>query len=154
MTDHTLDDQATRDRLATLRNLTDDLLEPIDAEPEQTTTETLHAQLRAAQAYARTLRDELALAQVSHQPAPSEWLQSDAWRELREAALARFGRRCAICNSDHHVDAHHRTYERYGGDELLDDLTALCRGCHELFSKLGRLAGGSCADWTKERFLS
>ena len=152
MTDH--DDTITRQALDHLEQLGTTLLSNIDETTEPATEELLHAQLHAAQAYARTLRDELDQVRVRQQPAPSEWLRSDTWNELRDLALDRFNNRCAICNTDQHVDVHHRTYERYGGDERLDDLTALCRGCHELFSRLGRLAGGTWVAQTKERFLS
>jgi hypothetical protein len=28
------------------------------------------------------------------------------------------------------LDVHHKTYERFGGDERMDDLEVLCRFCH------------------------
>jgi hypothetical protein len=55
----------------------------------------------------------------------SLYLESPEWHELAEAAKKRFGHRCALCNTDPGLQAHHRTYDRVGG-ELVEDLTALC----------------------------
>ena len=56
---------------------------------------------------------------------------SVAWRSLREACLARDGYRCRLCNSPDDLQAHHRTYARFG-HEAVDDLTTLCAPCHDL----------------------
>ena len=72
-----------------------------------------------------------------------EYITSLEWRQKAEAAKRRAGQRCQVCNrprSEVTLDAHHRTYERLG-DELPEDITVLCRDCHELFSKQGKLAG-------------
>lgn len=68
-----------------------------------------------------------------------EYLQSEHWLNMRRGALERAGWRCQVCNSKTRLDVHHRTYERRG-HELPDDLTVLCRSCHETFHKNGRLA--------------
>ena len=62
----------------------------------------------------------------------AEYLQSDAWRERRDAALERAGHRCQLCNSDAPLHVHHRTYDRLGA-ELPQDLTVLCEHCHQKF---------------------
>jgi len=70
------------------------------------------------------------------------YLKSREWQFKRQTALDRAGYRCQVCNrssTDVTLEVHHRTYERLG-DELPDDLTVLCRDCHELFSKNGKLA--------------
>ena len=67
------------------------------------------------------------------------YLETDAWQERREAALNRACHRCQVCNSGRSLDVHHRTYARLG-QELEADLTVLCRGCHDLFHKHGKLA--------------
>jgi hypothetical protein len=59
-----------------------------------------------------------------------KYLLSDEWKEKRDIAYKRFSYRCAICNSDNKINAHHRTYENVG-DESQDDLTVLCEKCHE-----------------------
>jgi hypothetical protein len=58
-----------------------------------------------------------------------QYLQTVEWRQRADATKARFGRRCALCNAEGTLEAHHRTYERVG-NELPDDLTALCADCH------------------------
>jgi hypothetical protein len=60
------------------------------------------------------------------------YLLSPQWQELRQQALERDGHRCRVCNSAKRLDVHHRTYERFGHEDL-DDLTVLCRGCHERY---------------------
>jgi len=56
---------------------------------------------------------------------------STYWREIREQCLARDGYRCRLCNSPDDLQAHHRTYERFGREEL-HDLTTLCASCHDV----------------------
>ena len=58
------------------------------------------------------------------------YLRSPEWQELRKAALKRAGGRCQVCNNPERLEVHHRTYERIF-EETLDDLTVLCRRCHE-----------------------
>ncbi len=64
-----------------------------------------------------------------------EYIQSDVWRAIAKSAKDRAGWRCQVCNrSDQTLDAHHRTYERLG-HESPEDITVLCRSCHELYEK-------------------
>ncbi|MBR0967209.1 hypothetical protein JQ554_24240 [Bradyrhizobium diazoefficiens] len=64
-----------------------------------------------------------------------QYIGSAAWRtnpvRLREFEAARFEcRLCPAAASDGTLlEAHHRTYERFGC-EADGDLTALCRNCH------------------------
>jgi 5-methylcytosine-specific restriction endonuclease McrA len=67
-----------------------------------------------------------------------EYLQTPEWQEKRAEARARADGRCQICNSLGPLDVHHRSYQRRGG-ERQDDLIVLCRDCHELFHRFGRL---------------
>ena len=64
----------------------------------------------------------------------SEYIKSPEWKKRSEEAKKRAGQRCQICNRPrgHRIvlDAHHRTYERFG-NELPEDITVLCRECHE-----------------------
>lgn len=63
------------------------------------------------------------------------YIQSNEWKEKATAAKERAGWRCQVCNrsaSEITLDAHHRTYENLGHEEP-DDITVLCRNCHELF---------------------
>ena len=69
-----------------------------------------------------------------------DYLQTPEWRERRGRHLASVGFRCQVCNTPaHSLDVHHRTYERRGCEHYTD-LLALCRGCHALFHREGRLA--------------
>lgn len=70
-----------------------------------------------------------------------DYIKTEAWRERAEAAKQRVGHRCQICNRPATrvtLDVHHRTYERLG-NERPEDLTVLCRGCHELYEKNRRM---------------
>ncbi len=60
----------------------------------------------------------------------SEYRLTPEWRSRRNRVLLRAGNRCELCFASERLDAHHKTYERYG-QELLSDLIALCRTCHE-----------------------
>ena len=64
-----------------------------------------------------------------------EYIQSEQWRSKASEAKRRAENRCQICYrkaGEVTLDAHHRTYERLG-DERPDDITVLCRECHELY---------------------
>ena len=62
----------------------------------------------------------------------SEYLKTDHWKKLAEETKRLAGYRCAVCNADGELHAHHRTYER-NVDELQSDLVCLCKDCHEMF---------------------
>lgn len=63
-----------------------------------------------------------------------DYLKTEYWKSVSDAVKKRAGYRCQLCNSQHDLCAHHRTYD-HRGDELnyLGDLTCLCRRCHEIF---------------------
>ena len=65
-----------------------------------------------------------------------EHLSGDYWRKVSAAVKKRADYRFQVCNSQHDLEAHHRSYE-HRGDELehLSDLTCLCRRCHGIFHK-------------------
>lgn len=58
-----------------------------------------------------------------------EYLQSEAWKAKRKAALIRDGLRCQLCGHEKNLHVHHITYDRIY-DEDLDDLITLCNECH------------------------
>ena len=60
----------------------------------------------------------------------AEYRLTPEWRLRRNRVLLRAGNKCELCDSHERLDVHHRTYERYG-DEQLNDLIALCRICHQ-----------------------
>lgn len=86
------------------------------------TAETFHRQAKRAR---------------PHSAEYEAYLQSPEWRERRRRTLERDGYRCRVCNSPDNLDAHHRTYERFG-EELDEDLTTLCRRCHDFFHDIER----------------
>ena len=59
------------------------------------------------------------------------YLNSEAWAETREKFFEKVGRLC-ICG-DLATQAHHKTYENIGKEELLTDLVGLCSDCHSNF---------------------
>jgi 5-methylcytosine-specific restriction endonuclease McrA len=64
-----------------------------------------------------------------------DYIDSPEWREKADRAKKRAGYRCQVCNkpgSETTLDAHHRTYVRFGNEQD-DDITVLCRACHDLF---------------------
>ncbi len=68
-----------------------------------------------------------------------EYINSPEWRKRADAAKHRAGYRCQVCNRssrDVILDAHHRTYEKLG-NEAPEDITVLCRDCHELYELHG-----------------
>lgn len=68
------------------------------------------------------------------------YLLTRVWRERRDKAIKAAGGRCQLCNSEKYLNVHHRTYARLG-KELPNDLTVLCRACHEHFH--GITGGGA-----------
>ncbi len=74
-----------------------------------------------------------------------EYLKTYHWAQTRDAALERAGHRCQVCNKTKSLNVHHRTYARRG-NERPDDLTVLCRRCHELFHSGGRMPDSRDAD--------
>lgn len=61
----------------------------------------------------------------------SKYLQTDAWARRRRLVLSRSGGLCEGCREDTAVIAHHITYAHVG-NELLFELVALCRPCHQM----------------------
>lgn len=57
------------------------------------------------------------------------YLCSPVWAKKRGEALELYGCVCNRCK-EHGTDIHHKTYERWGGNELMEDLEVLCRECH------------------------
>lgn len=67
-----------------------------------------------------------------------DFLSSLRWNDIRYSKLKRVGFKCEACGygeghefQDEILDVHHKTYERFGGDEYMSDLEVLCRPCHE-----------------------
>lgn len=72
-----------------------------------------------------------------------QYLRSEVWKKKRLEALEFYGCICNRCN-EHGTDVHHKTYERVGGGELMEDLEVLCRTCHEAHHAIERATKGFC----------
>jgi len=65
-----------------------------------------------------------------------EYIQSEEWHKQREKVIRRFKGRCATCGKKFikNLHIHHRTYYYdYGTEQELNNLTLLCKDCHDLF---------------------
>ena len=67
------------------------------------------------------------------------YLSTPLWQEKRLMAISNYGCVCARCG-EHGTDVHHKTYERVGGNELLEDLEVLCRSCHDAHHALDKIS--------------
>ena len=63
-------------------------------------------------------------------------LEGRAWRRLREVVMAAAGWRCAGCGLPA-VDVDHIVPLSEGGSNALENLQALCEGCHVLKGRKG-----------------
>lgn len=59
-----------------------------------------------------------------------EYLSSKKWQALRKQVLKRDNYSCQLCTSKDDLQIHHKTYVRFGFENL-DDLITLCKKCHE-----------------------
>jgi hypothetical protein len=66
-----------------------------------------------------------------------EYLNSEAWAEKRELVIQRAGGICEGCRSRKARIVHHLTYDHVG-NELLFELVALCRSCHDRCHGIGQ----------------
>jgi 5-methylcytosine-specific restriction endonuclease McrA len=62
------------------------------------------------------------------------YMESSEWRVKRSKVLERSGGMCEGCGDRFADHVHHLTYERLG-DEMLFDLVAVCKPCHEKIHK-------------------
>jgi len=69
----------------------------------------------------------------------AQYLRSDRWAELRAEAIERDGHACRFCNKPDDLSVHHRRYPARWGEETVQDLTTMCRGCHAVFGWFRRL---------------
>jgi len=69
---------------------------------------------------------QLTFNQVLHR----EYLGSPVWKAKREEAINHYGPVCSRCK-EYGTDVHHKTYIRWGGNELMEDLEIMCRECHD-----------------------
>jgi hypothetical protein len=90
--------------------------------------------------YFRLAKSDERLAALRSMPY-ADYLETPEWFTVRMTALAVAGGRCEVCNTEAPLDVHHRTYDRLG-EEVLEDLSVLCRECHERFHAHGQLVPG------------
>lgn len=66
------------------------------------------------------------------------YLTTPVWRDVRKRAIEHYG---AICNrcGEYGNDVHHKTYDRVGGSERIDDLEIMCRDCHEAHHRVEKV---------------
>lgn len=62
-------------------------------------------------------------------PEYAAYLKSQWWRAFRLRVLEFWEWRCALCNGEHKLDVHHRTYQRLNCEQM-NDCICLCRECH------------------------
>lgn len=59
-----------------------------------------------------------------------EFYKSEKWEKIRQFLFSIRGKECETCKSKRNIQVHHLTYERFGGDELPEDLQILCSKHH------------------------
>ena len=86
-----------------------------------------------------------------------EFYKSDLWQERKVQLFEKYGRMCEICNSKVIVQVHHNNYKARLGHERDEDLTVLCRKCHDLFHSKSRVNDPSkhhsSGYWYKGHFM-
>lgn len=70
------------------------------------------------------------------------YMQSRVWKEKRAACIKRAEKQCEYktgtgcdefrCPNTTYLQAHHKTYRRFGGKERPEDLQCLCKWHHKL----------------------
>jgi len=60
------------------------------------------------------------------------YLRSKKWEDKKKHIIKTYGGKCEICDSTSILQVHHNTYKNRGV-ELDDELTLLCKDCHETY---------------------
>ena len=66
-----------------------------------------------------------------------DYMQSDEWKKKRMQRILLDGGKCVCCGckgtppSYSDLDVHHKTYERFGREDVENDLVSLCREHHD-----------------------
>lgn len=61
----------------------------------------------------------------------AEYLTTEHWKSLRQAALDRDDNKCVRCSYPLHLQVHHKVYRDKFEDSELFELETLCRTCHK-----------------------
>jgi 5-methylcytosine-specific restriction endonuclease McrA len=64
-------------------------------------------------------------------------LRSAEWKDLRSQVLARDQYRCQVWIDHLAEEVHHRTYARFGHEDMAD-LISLCKQCHHAITNIVR----------------
>ena len=85
---------------------------------------------------ARNLRGDIwhAILTKNRKDHYEKYLNSKAWKDIREKFFEQVGQLC-VCG-DSATQVHHKTYENLGKEDILTDLVGLCSNCHSNFHKL------------------
>lgn len=97
--------------------------------------------------YKRGLRKKKKGAR-QHDRVPKQYkvyIKSQHWQNRKNRYYQANGRRCAVCNSAHFIDLHHRVYGNYGS-ERDEDLVPLCKKHHEAFHQRYGVRGNMKTD--------
>jgi 5-methylcytosine-specific restriction endonuclease McrA len=92
---------------------------------------------RSWQEFGTRSAEQQAQAEAEREQKRAEWfrrynayLKTPQWRTKSQMVLERASYRCEGCGMARATQAHHLTYDHVG-DELLWELRAVCKGCHE-----------------------
>jgi 5-methylcytosine-specific restriction endonuclease McrA len=113
---------------ARMRREEDDYFASRNAEPRDIRDVGSAVMRKARQTEHRPDHEVEELARLKALPY-ADYLDSEHWKARSNLARERDGRQCRDCGSKQNLNVHHLTYDRLG-EERLDDLITLCRGCH------------------------
>lgn len=71
----------------------------------------------------------------------NEYIAGPVWQEKRELRLNIDRRLCQTClhdGAEYRLEVHHKTYERFGAEDVENDLITLCSECHEAITNVIR----------------
>ncbi len=66
-----------------------------------------------------------------------KYLDSPEWKKKKEIVLSILGRTCKLCGKYGNT-IHHNTYARVYQEDLIRDLTVLCKKCHTNYHEKGK----------------
>lgn len=66
----------------------------------------------------------------------NSYIQSNLWSRKREEAFSLHGRSCQRCKSIEGLHVHHKTYDNFKNENILNELAILCDLCHSLYHQL------------------
>lgn len=79
-----------------------------------------------------------------------DYIRSAAWYAKREQRRMIDKSRCRTCGSTERLECHHVTYERFGDEDVENDLITLCHECHEAVTAVIRRRRYSARDYKVE----